>query len=82
MHQSRNQPTPDPESARRALCAGLHALKLPVRMAFTHTFIGVVLCHILIDETGLCPENIQTGLSLEISPKLPESDRHRLWPAV
>src|SRR5262245_51837618 len=28
------------------------ALKLPVRMAFTHNFIGVVLCHILIGQTS------------------------------
>ena len=28
----------------------------------------------VVDETGLCRENTQTGLPLEISPKLPESD--------
>jgi hypothetical protein len=29
------------------LSRGLHALTLPLRMEFTHTFIGVVLCHIV-----------------------------------
>jgi len=31
---------------------GLHALKLPVRMAFTHALTSVVLCHGLIDIIG------------------------------
>src|SRR5262249_36508852 len=52
-----------PESARRALCAGLHALKLPVRMAFTHTFIGVVLCHILIAVVGYNPSRLSSNLT-------------------
>src|SRR5215813_2343834 len=63
-----------PESARRALCSGLHALKLPVRMAFTHTFIGVVLCHILIAFKMSCASRTTR------EHKTPESNKsaHRL----